>query len=50
MTKRQLGARIDAELYRKLRVLAAERDVPVATLLEEAVTLVLRKYRRRVAP
>ena len=48
MTKRQLGARIDADLYRQLRVLAAERDMPVATLLEEAVTLLLRKYQRRV--
>ena len=42
-----MGARIDSSLYRKLRVLAAERDLTVAALLEEAVLDLLKKYARR---
>lgn len=46
LEKRQLGARIDADLYRKLRVLAARQDTTVAALLEEAIELVLQRYQR----
>lgn len=49
MAQQQLGARIDADLYRELRVLAAQRDTTVAALLEEGIKLVLRKYRQRAA-
>jgi hypothetical protein len=45
--QRQIGARVPAELYKKLRVLAAERETTIAALVEEAITDLLRKYARR---
>lgn len=44
--KQQLGARIDAELYKRLRILAARESTTVSALVEEAVIDLLRKYRR----
>lgn len=44
--KRQLGARIPAELYRSLRILAAEQETTIAALVEEAIIALLRKHRR----
>lgn len=45
--KKQLGARIPPEVYKKLRVLAAQRDTTIAALVEEAILDLLRKYRKR---
>lgn len=45
--KQQIGARIPSDLYRKVRVLAAEEDTTVAALIEEAVKDLLRKRSRR---
>ena len=47
MPTRQLGARIDAALYKDVKRLAVEQDTSVAALLEEAVRMLLRKYERR---
>jgi hypothetical protein len=44
---KQVGARISADLYRRLRVLAAERDRTIGDLLQEAVKDLLRKYSKR---
>jgi hypothetical protein len=43
---RQTGARIDAETYRQLRILAAKRDTTFSALLEEGARLVIAKYRK----
>jgi hypothetical protein len=43
-TKKQTGARIPADLYRRLKVLAALRDTSVGALLEEAIVDLLRKH------
>ncbi len=45
--KKQLGARVDSDLYRKLRVLAAQKDIKIADLVEEAIGDLLKKYARR---
>lgn len=45
--KKQTGARIAPELYRRLRVLAAERDRRIGDLVEEAIEDLLKKYKRR---
>lgn len=47
--KRQLGARVQSDLYRKLRILAAQRDTTIAALVEEAILDLLRKYSRKGA-
>lgn len=46
--KQQTGARIDAELYKRLRLLAVEQETTAAALLEEAIIDLLRKYGQRM--
>jgi predicted transcriptional regulator len=45
--KKQLGARIDSDLYRKIRVLAAQTDIKIADLIEEAIRDLLKKHTKR---
>jgi hypothetical protein len=42
-SRKQVGARIAADIYRELKVLAAQRDVKVGELVEEAI----RQYLKR---
>jgi hypothetical protein len=35
--RQQVGARVRAATYRKLKILAVTRDVPVQTLVEQAI-------------
>lgn len=44
--RRQLGARVSSDLYRRLRVLAAERETTISALVEEAIRDLLSKYAR----
>lgn len=44
--KVQMGVRVDAELYRRYKVLAAERGATVAELVERAMREALPKLRR----
>lgn len=39
------GVRIDPELAKKLKILAVKRDTRVYTLIEEAISDLLKKYK-----
>ncbi len=45
--KKQVGARITPELYRKLKILAATQERAIGDLLEEAIRDLLRKHHAR---
>jgi len=44
--QQQIGVRLDADLYRRLKILAAEREVRVGELIEEGIRYILAKYGR----
>jgi predicted DNA-binding protein len=46
--KKQTGARIPPELYRRLKVLAAQHDRRIGELVQEAIEDLLKKYKRRI--
>lgn len=43
----QIGARVPPELYRRLKILAAQQDRRIGELVQEAIEDLLKKYRRR---
>ncbi len=46
--RKQLGTRVDSELHRKLRILAAREGVSLTTLVEEAIRDLIRARRREM--
>lgn len=44
----QIGARVPPELYRRLKILAAQRDRRIGDLVQEAIEDLLKKYKRRM--
>lgn len=46
-SRKQVGARIAADIYRELKVLAAQKDVKVGELVEEAIRQYLNRRSAR---
>ncbi|MGQ0815700.1 MAG: hypothetical protein ACT4O1_14790 [Gemmatimonadota bacterium] len=46
-SRKQVGARIAADLYRDLKLLAVQKDAKVGELVEEAIRRFLKSKRRK---
>jgi len=46
MARKPITSRIEAELIRKLKYLAADTERPLNDLLEEAIQILLKKYEK----
>jgi predicted transcriptional regulator len=45
--RKSIGLRVDVDLIRELRVLAAQNDMQLNLMLEEAIRDLLKKYKKK---